>query len=566
MTEPLQCNAAAQAESRPDATALVLGDRRMSYGAFEALSNQIAHSLRAAGCGDGDRVCLLLPKSIMAIAAIHGVLKAGGIYVPVDPDGPPQRVARVFDACRPAVILAARSTLRKLGEIRSVCPAAAAAVVGLVEVAQDDGTAVPLAFDADEIAAQNATPGDWRGNVTGPAHILFTSGSTGTPKGVVITHEMAAAFTAWGCDYFGLNAADRLSQYTPLHFDLSTFDIFGAFVAGAELHLVPNDIGLRPDKMAAFIRDSELTQWFSVPSALVYLAKFDVVEMNDFPKLQRLLWCGEVFPTPGVIYWMERLPHVQFTNLYGPTEATIASSYYTMPACPATKNAAVPIGRPCRDENLLILDPDLAPVATGEVGDLYISGVGLSPGYWQDEMRTGQVFFDDTPHGRIYKTGDLARRDEAGLIYFHGRADTQIKSRGYRIELGEIEAALAALDDLAECAVIAIDKGGFEGATICCAYVAGEGVAVTPRAIRAGLKPLLPSYMIPVVWQAYDVLPKNANGKIDRKKLSELVQAAAEPPGQEAPPLETAAAGGAASAPVVGALTNAHRDAAAARR
>ena len=525
MSHPLQYWASQQAQLRPNAVALVMADRSMTYGELEKMSNQIARCLRAVGCRNGDRTCLLLPKSVEAIASIHGVLKAGAIYVPMDSESPARRLSRVIDACRPTVILATDQMLGKLAELRSSSPAAAAAAIGFIAGKANNDMQVNIAFDVDDIAAQPSALGNWRPNNDGPAHILFTSGSTGIPKGVVITHDMVRSFVDWGRDYFGITSADRLSQHPPLHFDLSTFDIFGGLSAGAELHLVPPACNLQPDKMAAFIRDSALSQWFSVPSALVYMSKFDVVRPNDFPTLKRLLWCGEVFPTSALIYWMERLPHVQFTNLYGPTEATIASSYYTLPTCPKKKSEAIPIGRPCPGEDLLILGPDLKSVEPGTIGDLYIRGVGLSPGYWEDPERTQQAFLDDVEtlsrHGRIYKTGDLAKQDESGLFYFLGRKDMQVKSRGYRIELGEIEIALAALDDVAECATVAIDQGGFEGATICCAYVLADGVKSTSGALRAALTSMLPRYMLPTLWHEYTALPKNQNGKIDRRYLSE---------------------------------------------
>jgi amino acid adenylation domain-containing protein len=357
------------------------------------------------------------------------------------------------------------------------------------------------------------------------AHILFTSGSTGLPKGVVITHANVDAFVRWARDYFSIGADDRLSQHPPLHFDLSTFDIFGAFSAGAELHLIPPGLNLRADKLAAYIRDSELTQWFSVPSVLSYMARFDVVGQGDFPKLKRLLWCGEVFRTPSLIYYMQRLPHVQFTNLYGPTEATIASSYYTVPSCPKSEDEEVPIGRACGGEGLLVLDGDLQPVPSGTIGDLYIEGAGLSPGYWEDPAKTRAAFVENVEvaqrAARIYKTGDLARVGDDGLVYFVGRADTQIKHRGYRIELGEIEKALYAFSDMAECAVVSIDIAGFEGTRICCAYEPVNGEAVPVSKLRSALAQKIPGYMLPTLWIQFDSLPRNQNGKIDRKQLRE---------------------------------------------
>jgi amino acid adenylation domain-containing protein len=345
------------------------------------------------------------------------------------------------------------------------------------------------------------------------------------PKGVVITHANVMQFVRWAIHYFGISPADRISGHPPLHFDLSVFDIFGALSGGAELHLVPPEFNLLPHKLADFIRDGTLTQWFSVPSILNYVAKFDAVRFNDFPCLQRLLWCGEVFPTPALIYWMKRLPHVRFTNLYGPTEATIASSYFTLSEIPESDTTPIPIGTACPGEELLVLNEKQEPVPAGEVGDLYISGGGLSPGYWEDPEKTASVFLTrrtgNNRSDRIYKTGDLARIGEDGLVYFVGRADSQIKSRGYRIELGEIEASLNALHVLKECAVVAIRADGFEGATICCAYVPRSDAHVTPVVLRSELSKTLPSYMIPTKWMAFDKLSKNPNGKIDRPALRE---------------------------------------------
>ena len=292
---------------------------------------------------------------------------------------------------------------------------------------------------------------------------------------------------------------------------------------------MPPELSLLPHKVAELIRESELTQWFSVPSVLNYMAKFDAVRPGDFPSLRRVLWCGEVLPTPSLIYWMRRLPHVTFTNLYGPTEATIASSYYTVPACPAAEDEVIPIGRACGGEQLLVLDDALQPVPPGEVGDLYIRGVGLSPGYWRDAEQTRRAFLPcrggTGPADRIYRTGDLATLGTDGLIRYLGRADFQVKTRGYRVELGEIEAALHALGTLRECAVVGVQSRDFDGTAICCAYVPADHATVTPAALRAALAAALPPYMVPSRWRVLDVLPKTSNGKIDRRPLQELFAA-----------------------------------------
>lgn len=528
MSSLLQQLVTGQAEQRPDQVALVYQQERMTYGELEETSNRLAHLLKEAGCQKGDRVCFLMPKTPVAIATILGILKADCVYVPLDPSSPAARVEKIIDACTPRYIIGNGAVTSLLDELMGDESRRKETSIGWMGADKVEGANFKSRFSRADLNGYPAAPLDYQSASTDAAHILFTSGSTGVPKGVVITHTNVLHYVDWAVRYFGTEPADKVSFHPPLHFDLSTYDIYGTLSAGAQLHIVPTELNLAPQKLAGFIRESELTQWFSVPSVLNFMAKADVVKPNDFPTLKRLMWCGEVFPTPPLIYWMQRLPHVQFTNLYGPTEATIASSYYTVPACPADELVQIPIGLPCAGEELIVLDERLKPTPPGEIGDLYIAGVGLSPGYWLDPEKTSAVFLQrpgsSDPNDRIYKTGDLAKLGEDGLVYYLGRADSQIKSRGYRIELGEIETALNALKLTEECAIVAIETGGFEGATICCAYVPLQDAEVTPARLRTEMSKALPNYMLPARWMRFERLPKNANGKIDRRRLKEDFQ------------------------------------------
>jgi amino acid adenylation domain-containing protein len=517
--------ASAQAALQPQRTAVCLGSVSLSYSELERLSNQIARALKQSGCRKGDRVCLLLEKSPDAIAAMIAVIKAGCAYVPLDINNPPVRLGEIVRACQPRLLLCSGSTLPLAAQLsQAACPGGAP-LVGSIAYCLAGSSLPSLAFakhDIDLLSADSVSHESRAGDV---AHLLFTSGSTGKPKGVAITHSSVIAFVEWAMRYFRLDSRDRLSGHAPLHFDLSTFDIYGALAAGATLHLVAPELNLLPNKLAAFIRDSGLTQWFSVPAVLAHLAKFDMVRQGDFPELKRVLWCGEVLPTPALIYWMQRLPHVEFTNLYGPTETTIASSYHTVREVPTEPAAPIPIGAACDGEDLLVLDESLRPVPAGQSGQLYISGAGLSPGYWNDPKTTARSFFSwSDGHAvpkRLYGTGDLARVGADGLVYFLGRCDSQIKSRGYRIELGEVESALSTSSALRESAVVAIDTGGWQGQSICCAFVSSTPGAATPASLRSYLTQHIPGYMLPQHWLPLERLPRNGNGKIDRRQLKE---------------------------------------------
>ncbi len=530
MIQRLHSWVAAQAQRRPEATAMVLKDETMTYGLLEQVSNQLARMLIEGGCERGDRVCLLLPKSPAAIAGILGVLKAGCIYVPLDPACPAARLGKIVATCQNRWILAGGFAGPLLKELAGNDHSESAMRIGWLDECVETNENCKPAFSFADLSSFSGEPLDAGNTASDPAYIMFTSGSTGSPKGVVITHSNVVHFIEWAVPFFGIGETDRLSCHSPLHFDLSVFDIFGAFAAGAELHLVAPELNVLPNKLVEFIRDSRLTQWFSVPSVLNYMAKFEVVRPNDFPALKRLLWCGEVLPVPALTYFMKRLPHVSFTNLYGPTETTIASSYYAVSDCPTDDRAAIPIGKPCGGENLFVLDEKLRPVEAGAIGHLYIQGAGLSPGYYNDPEKTNEVFlrnpFGSDASDRLYKTGDLAKVGEDGLVYFLGRSDSQIKSRGHRIELGEVSTALAALEFLRESAVVAMPTNGFEGVIICCAYVAVPNRVVSPAALRSELSKVLPRYMLPTRWIAMRELPRNANGKIDNRLVKEQFPAA----------------------------------------
>lgn len=522
MSERLERLVSEQALRTPEACAIVENDARVSYRELDLRSNQVANALLAQGFRARDRACLLVPKSIDAVVSVLGVLKAGGTYVPMDVQNPVARLTRLFCTCEPCWLIARPDSAQLVARCRDeLDPAAITGTYWLGEIPHGSPAGQRALSTRDVDAAAHAAPPS-PASSDDLAYILFTSGSTGEPKGVSITHDNIVHFISWAGSHFGLGREDRISGQSPMHFDGSVWDIFSALSRGAELHLVPGEATLLPTSTAAFIRESKLTQWASVPTVLTRMANRDVVGMNDFPELRRVFWYGEPFSLPALRYWMDRLPHVEFSNVYGPTETTVGSSYHTLRSYPHT-DEPIPIGTAIPGKPLAVFDEHGQPAAPDVVGELYIGGTGVSPGYWRDPVKTADLFVEVPPGSgaRWYRTGDLARVDADGRFHFHGRADRQVKARGNRIELDEIAVALEAVNGLAASAIVAMAADERDGTHICAAYVPAPDAGWTPALLRKELARKVPSYMLPTRWLELETIPTNSIGKTDHLALAQ---------------------------------------------
>ncbi|MFI4967240.1 MAG: AMP-binding protein [Gammaproteobacteria bacterium] len=518
MTEMLHHWVTGEANRRSDATAVVHGDEHLSYGELEVLSNQLARALKERGCVRGDRVCLLLPKSPLALVCLIGIYKADCVYVPLDPSAPAAVLAQVIAVAESRCLLAAASLAPRVRELLSQ-PGLPSLRIGWLGSPDQGPGPLPVAFRFSDIGALPGIPLQGAHRAHDTAHILFHPTAGGSLRGVTATHANVVSFVEWARRYFRLNATDRVAGHAQLTQGLSLLDIFGSFSSGAELHLVPADAQQPSSRLAGWIRASGITHWSSGSLVLSTLAKSDAVQPWDFPQLRRVLWNGEALPTSALSYWMKQLPHVEFTNLYGSAEVAVAGAFHTVVSFPADEAEQIPLGRPCGGADLLVLDHNFQPVSAGVVGDIYVRGTSLSPGYWRDPDATARAFPQIDRIGRAFRTGDRGLRGHDELIYPAGRDGDSMQDGGRRIELGRVEEALNRADTVSECAVLAMP--GRDSDAVCCAYVPKAEGEVTPDGLRDHLGKLVPDYMIPSRWRAWDELPKNAAGRIDRQRLKE---------------------------------------------
>ena len=514
---------ATSTRQHPHGVAVVYGDDRLEYTQLGEASGRLARALLDHGMSRADRVGIFLPKSIEAVVSIFGILKAGGVYVPIDPNSPPSRAAHIVRDCGIRYLITTarglRTLLEGLGDRGG--PLEAAVLVG-------DRTGPDGVPSGVRIVPWRDLPGfpllrrDTEGVDTDLAYILYTSGSTGVPKGVMISHRAALTFIDWTYHHFGVNDADIVANHAPLHFDLSIFDIFTTMKAGGTVALVPERLSTFPIVLAQFIRDNRITIWYSVPSALTLMLAHGNFARYTYPHLRLVLFAGEVFPIK-YLRMLASATTARLFNLYGPTETNVCTFYEVRDLAP-DRTAPVPIGKAIENYDVFGLNEEQRFIRPGQVGELYARGPGLMSGYWGDPQRTAQVLLQNMLHShfedKLCRTGDLVTVDEEGNYLYIGRRDHMVKSRGYRIELGEIETALYSHPRITEAAVVAIPDE--EVTNRLKAFVVTDlPDALTVQDVQGCCQEHVPKYMVPEIVEFRQVLPKTSTGKIDRRSLLE---------------------------------------------
>ncbi|HBS0496522.1 enterobactin non-ribosomal peptide synthetase EntF [Klebsiella pneumoniae] len=494
-----------QARKTPDAPALADARWQFSYREMRQQVVALAQLLRQRGVKPGDSVAVALPRSVFLTLALHGIVEAGAAWLPLDTGYPDDRLRMMLEDARPSLLIATEDQLARFSDIpglESLCyqqPLAA-------------GDDAPLAVSKPDHTA----------------YIIFTSGSTGRPKGVMVGQTAIVNRLLWMQDRYPLSADDVVAQKTPCSFDVSVWEFWWPFIAGAQLVMAEPEAHRDPQAMQQFFARYGVTTTHFVPSMLAaFVASLDADSVAACRTLRRVFCSGEALPTELCREW-ERLTGAPLHNLYGPTEAAVDVSWY--PACgselAAVTGSSVPIGWPVWNTGLRILDAAMRPVPPGVAGDLYLTGIQLAQGYLGRPDLTASRFIADpfAPGERMYRTGDVARWLTNGAVEYLGRSDDQLKIRGQRIELGEIDRVMSALPDVGQavshaCVFNQAAATGGDARQLVGYLVSDSGLPLDTAALKARLAEQLPPHMVPVVLMQLAELPLSANGKLDRKAL-----------------------------------------------
>ena len=450
-------------------------------------------------------IAVFMQKGCDLVVSFAAISYSGNFYVPIDMKSPESRLKNAFDSLRSKVVITNEDNYDRLKSVFD-------GKIILFEDVENYSSA-----PEDLIRSQLEQVID-----TDPVYSIFTSGSTGNPKGVIISHRGVIDYIDWAISTFSVNEKAIIANQAPFYFDNSTLDLYLMFGAGATMVIVPEEYYAFPAKLMDLLNQKKVNFVFWVPFVLINIANYNLLEQKKPEYLEKILFAGEVMPNKHLNYWRKHLPDCLYANLYGPTEITVDCTFYIVDR-EFSDEESLPIGKPCRNSGILILSDDNRLAKVNEQGELCVRGSSLAMGYYNDPEKTAKAFVQNplNPYYPeiIYRTGDIAYWNERGEVMYVGRKDSQIKHSGYRIELGEIENAVLGTK-LVDSTCVVYDN---EHKEIVMFYLASDELNIGE--FRKRMLLFVPKYMLPTKYLRLDKMPLNANGKIDRLKLSEMIYA-----------------------------------------
>ena len=480
----------------PDKVAMVDNKRSLTYSSLQAEAKRIAMALMKRQIFKNP-VAVFLDKSVECISAFMGVAYSGNFYTVIDTKMPVARIEKIISTLVPSVILTdakhQKTALEFAGTSEVIC----------LEDTKDNSI--------DDEAIQCTTD---KIIDTDVLYVLFTSGSTGVPKGVIIGHRSVIDYIDWAAKTFHFDHNQVFGNQAPFFFDNSVLDIYSTLKNAGTMYIIPQTCFSFPITLLQYIRNHNINTVFFVPTVLCRLADMGLLDKCDISCLKNILFAGEVMPAKQLNVWRHNVPNALYANLYGPTEITVDCTYYIVDR-EISSDEPVPIGIPCVNSDVLVLNDKDELVTGEEQGELCVRGTSLAYGYYNNPEKTAEVFVQNPLNSsypeKIYRTGDIVHYNARGELIYDGRKDSQVKHSGHRIELGEIETAASALDSIELC---------------CCLHDARQDRLIlfycgglAPDELRKQLVQTLPDYMLPNASIRLDTMPLNMNGKIDRVLL-----------------------------------------------